>query len=132
MEEILNKLKAFFERKEEIAMAFLFGSAARGREIPESDIDLAIWFNKEYTLEEVDKIWLEVEAILHRNVDLVVLNQARPTIAWAALRGKKIIIRDHRLYFSKLLNISREAEDMQDFILDLFHLKQKLRKEVNK
>jgi predicted nucleotidyltransferase len=128
----IDELKSYFEGKKEVSMAFLFGSAAAGRVIPESDIDVAVWFDKEYTMKDIDKMWLEIESLMHRNVDLIVLNAARPTIAWAALRGKKLLIRDYRLYFRKLLEISQEAEDMQDFILDLFRLRQKLRKEVSK
>lgn len=127
--DIIAKLKSYFEKQTGISMAFLFGSAATAREIPESDVDVAVWFDKGYTLEAVNRMQGEIESLLHRSVDLIVLNSARPTIAWAALRGKKLLIRDYRLYFSKLVAISAEAEDMQDFILDLFRLRQKIRKE---
>lgn len=130
MEEILDKLKAFFEGKEEIVMAFLFGSAAAGREIPESDVDVAVWFGREYTMKDIDKIWLEIESLIHRSIDLVVLNQARPTIAWAAMRGRKLIIRDYYLYLRKLLDFSREAEDFRNFVFDLWSLRRKLRGEI--
>ena len=109
-------------------MAFLFGSAAKGREIPESDVDVAVWFEKEYSLKEVDALQGGIEDLLHKNVDLIVLNSARPTIAWAAMRGKPLFIRDYRLFFSQLLEISMEAEDIQDFAIDLFQRREKARK----
>lgn len=132
MQEAREKLKSFFEGEKDILMAFLFGSAAAGRGIPESDIDVAVWFGKEWTLDDVNRVQGKIEDLLHCSVDLIVLNHARPTIAWAAMRGKPLIIRDHRLYFNKLLEISTEAEDMQDFVLDLFRLRQKLREEAKK
>jgi len=112
-------------------MAFLFGSAAIGREISESDVDVAVWFKNKYSMKDVNRLQDEIEDLLHRNLDLIVLNQARPTIAWAAMRGKPLIIRDYRLFFSKLVEISVEAEDIQDFVIDLFWLREKARREAN-
>lgn len=130
MNQTFELLKEFFAKKSEISMAFLFGSAATGRQIKESDVDVAVWFGKEYSLEEVNRLQTEIESLLHRNVDLIVLNTARPTIAWAAMRGKPLCIRDYRLYFHKLLEISTEAEDIQDFNLDLFRLREKMRGKI--
>ncbi len=129
MQEIVEKLKTFFEGKKEIPMAFLFGSAAAGREIPESDVDVAVWYGKEYSLQDTERLWREIETLLHRNVDLIILNQARPAIAWAAMRGKTLIIRNYRLYLRKLLDFSLEAEDFRNFIFELWTLRRKLRGE---
>jgi predicted nucleotidyltransferase len=125
--ETIEKLTKYFENHEMVQMAFLFGSAAKGREIAESDKDIAVWLKDKYTFEEVSKIWSDLENLLHCSVDLIVLNQARPTIAWSALRGESLVIKNSQLYFSKLLEISREAEDMQDFIIDLFRRREKVR-----
>lgn len=128
MEEIISKLKTFFEGEESIKMAFLFGSAAKGRQTLESDVDVAVWFGQEYTLDDVDKLQGKIMDLLHRdNVDLIVLNQARPTIAWAAMRGKPLVIRDYRLYLRKMLDFSAEAEDFREFTFDLWRLRRKLR-----
>lgn len=132
MNEVFEKLSAYFKGKTEISMAFLFGSVSAGREISESDVDVAIWLAGTYSLEKVSSIQGEIEDLLHRSIDLIVLNQARPTIAWSAMRGKPLVIRDHRLYFSKLLEISTEAEDMQDFNISLFNLRQKIKKEAGR
>ena len=42
LEDILGKLKAFFEKIPEIKEVYLFGSVARGDHLPWSDIDLLI------------------------------------------------------------------------------------------
>jgi len=123
----LEKLKEYFDGKKEISMAFLFGSAATGREISESDVDVAVWFEKEYSLKEVDELQGGIEDLLHKNVDLIVLNTARPTVAWAALRGKPLLIRNYKLYLSKMLDFSMEAEDFRGFLFDLWALRRKLR-----
>lgn len=128
-EEIIKKLKTFFALKQDISMAFLFGSQASGKTTKESDIDIAVWFSKDVSLEVIDKLWREIESLLHNNVDLVVLNKANPNTAWAAMRGIPLKITDYRLYYGKLVEVSMEAEDMQDFAIDLYKMREKARSE---
>ena len=77
-------------------------------------------------MKDLDKLWQELELITQKDVDIVRLNRANPTVAWAALRGIPLIIRDRKLYIQLLLNISDEAEFMQDFNLDLYKIRQNL------
>lgn len=125
--EMLNQLKHFFRKRKDIEMAFLFGSEARGRTMSESDVDIAVWVSDGSDGKIVDSLWQELEILLHRNVDLIVLNTARPAIAWAAMRGMPLIIRNHEFFIQQMLKISDEAEFIQDFSLDLFHRRQKIR-----
>jgi predicted nucleotidyltransferase len=125
---VLNELKQYFSDEPKILLAFLFGSYAKAREIAESDVDIAIWPREDFSKNEYDKLWSDLEKLLHKNVDLLLLNKTRPTTAWAAIRGKALLIRDYKLYLRFLLDVSREAEDMQDFIIDLFKWKRKLGK----
>jgi predicted nucleotidyltransferase len=117
-------LKNYFEHHEGIVMAFLFGSSARSKNSSESDIDIAI-----YTKGQINetKLWCELERLVKREVDLVILNRAIPTIAWEAIRGIPLVIKDRRLYLDFMLNISREAEDLIEFNLDMYGLREKLR-----
>ncbi|WP_341853107.1 nucleotidyltransferase domain-containing protein [Thermoanaerobacter wiegelii] len=55
----------------------------------ESDIDIAVYL-KGYDEKFVYNLWNELEDLLKRDVDLVVLNIANATVAWEALRGKKL------------------------------------------
>ncbi|EGD50225.1 DNA polymerase beta domain protein region [Thermoanaerobacter ethanolicus JW 200] len=70
-------------------MAFLFGSVAKGKATKESDIDIAVYL-KEYDEKFVYGLWNELEDLLKRDVDLIVLNIANATVAWEALRGKRL------------------------------------------
>lgn len=108
-------------------MAFLFGSASRGTSIPESDVDVGVWLVDGTTREDVERLWAEVERVCGRNVDLVVLNDARPAIAWAAMRGRRLKIASFAFFLQKMLEVSDEAEYMQDFTLDLYSLRRKWR-----
>ncbi|MBI5701306.1 DUF86 domain-containing protein [Candidatus Saganbacteria bacterium] len=112
-EEIVEKLKDLFASKKEISMAFLFGSQATGKTTSESDIDVAVWFSKNVELNEIDRLWLEIESLLHNNVDLIILNQANPNTAWAAMRGITLKITDYRLYYIDICKILLAGEDIE-------------------
>lgn len=45
MQEILQKLSTALEPESDIAFAYLFGSVAKGRSGPLSDVDVAVYFH---------------------------------------------------------------------------------------
>lgn len=121
-EEILEKLKDYFNKKENVIMAFLFGSLSKGKVHRHSDIDIVIYL-KEYDIKEVEKIWDELEDLLKKDIDLIVLNNAKPLVAFEAIRGEKIIIRNYDFYTDYMLEVSSEAIDLKEFILDLYKMR---------
>jgi predicted nucleotidyltransferase len=126
-EDLTLRLRRFFEGRGEVRLAFLFGSVSRGKSIPESDVDIGVWLKEGYDRSEVERLWAAVEQECGRNVDLVVLNEARPAIAWAAFRGRRLKIDSFRFFIGKMLEISDEAEFIQDFALELYALRRKWR-----
>lgn len=108
----------------QVELAFLFGFQARGTARAGSDVDLAVFLREPYGENEVRKLWNSVEDLLRRDVDMVVLNQAPPGISWTAFQGDALVNKDPRLYVEKMLEFSREAEDMRDFIFELADLPQ--------
>ncbi len=78
LKQNIKLLKDYFSKRPDISMAFVFGSYAKGREIAESDFDLAIYFKPEGRnidweeskhFKDEDKIWLETERIVKKNSD---------------------------------------------------------------
>ena len=124
--EMLKELRRYFNDKKEIAFAFLFGSAASTNLRRESDVDIAVYFQPERDLEweDFDKryksentIALDLEKLLKKEVDLVVLNRAKAVIADEILRkGRPIIIRDRGLFLEFFCIISDEAEEMRSWL----------------
>jgi predicted nucleotidyltransferase len=54
----IQQLKEYFERQDDVSMAFVFGSYARGREMAESDFDVAVYLKeRDKDIEKEDKIW---------------------------------------------------------------------------
>lgn len=128
--KLILKLKNIFDKYPWLLLAFLFGSYAKGRAISESDIDLAIWPKKGYKMANFNRLWSDVEKTVGKSVDLVRLDKASPTVAWSAMRGIPLLIKDYKFFIHNLLSISSEAEDIQDFNLGLFKLRQKLRGKI--
>lgn len=126
----LQVLTEYFERNDDIAFAFLFGSASRGRVRKEGDIDVAVYFKPEKdleweafgkTFEAENRMGLDITRLLGKDVDLVVLNRARAIVADEIIRkGTPIVIRDKGLFIDFLCIISDEAEYMRDVIVNSY------------
>ncbi|MBI5787236.1 MAG: nucleotidyltransferase domain-containing protein [Candidatus Schekmanbacteria bacterium] len=128
-------LREYFSKQTDILMAFIFGSYAKGRALVESDVDIAVYFKpqNQQVEWEIDKkyadesqIWLEVERIVKKNVDLLVLNRAFSTVAFEVLRtGVPIIIKDRRLYLRFFSRVSFEAMDFMEMADDYWAIEER-------
>lgn len=102
METIEPQLRKFFTTRAEaagIAAAWLFGSVARGTAGPRSDVDVGVLYSDEpppglaglsLDLEG------EIERLLHRPVQLVVLNRAPVDLIHRVLRDGKLLVDRNR------------------------------------
>lgn len=126
----IEALKKYFENREDIAFAFLFGSQARGSATKLSDIDIAVYFYPkerhpiEYE-EEVfyrgeDEIWSDVERILKREIEMLVLNRVSASVAASAIRGTPLAINDWGLYLDFMEVVTHEAEDFREMFFEHF------------
>ncbi len=123
---ILEIMQKYFDQREDVAFAFLFGSSARGKIRREGDVDVAVYFRPEEGLEwesvkkrypGESRIALDLERLLRKEVDLIVLNRAKAVLADEAIRkGKPIVMKDRDLFLEFLCVISDEAEQMRDWI----------------
>lgn len=105
----LPQLKEYFAARDDVVMAFLFGSRAKGYARRASDWDIAIYLIKEDRILE-QQIWSDAEEILGAQTDLVVLNRAPASIAWTVLRtGVPLAVKNRRDYLRFLLRSSHEA-----------------------
>lgn len=134
-EEIIQQLKEYFEQRDDIVMAFVFGSQAKGYARARSDWDVGIYFSPQSVQDpelEVDReypeshrIWGDVEQIVGTDVDLVVLNRASATVAWAAMRGIPLVIKKRGVYLRFLLQVSHEANAWYDTAHDYYEVFQR-------
>ena len=135
-EGIISALRDYFKKREDVLMAFLFGSWIEDRESGESDIDIAVYLKPKRNIlewqsdnyyESEHQIWREIEKIVKKEVDLIVLNRASPTIADSALKGIPIIIKDRKFYMDFLLRITSEAIDFREWV-EAFWMEKERRK----
>ncbi len=121
-DEIISALKAYFQHKADvfnIDMAFLYGSWASGFPKKESDIDIAVIFDKEMKEEKifeiVTTISLELTDILKREVNVLYIDKelSRPMLHYnAIIQGIPVFLKD----FTRYVDIRLEAiSRMEDF-----------------
>ncbi|RLB36040.1 MAG: nucleotidyltransferase domain-containing protein [Deltaproteobacteria bacterium] len=92
--ELIEEAGHYLASRADIAFAYLFGSLARGRAFPLSDVDIAVYLEKETAL-TMSKMALlgDLIDILHTDeIDLVVLNQAPVSLIKRILSSKKVIV----------------------------------------
>ncbi len=94
---MIEKLAAVLAADPRIAYALLFGSGAKGGAHSDSDLDVAIGVGRAMPLGLLDLGWLaaRLEAATGRRVDLVVMDEAPPALAYRIFRdGQTIGVRD--------------------------------------
>lgn len=126
-DEQINLLNHYFQNRSDIAFAFLFGSQARGTATKLSDVDIAVYFypekrhpveyEEEKYYEAEDEIWADIEQIVKKEVELLVLNRVSSTVAASAIRGMPLAINDWSLYLDFMEVITAEADDFMDFVI---------------
>ena len=139
----IEKLIKYFTERDDIVMAFLFGSQAENRSHAGSDWDVAVYFKQKIArveweeqgrnYPEEDRVWSACSDILKTdNVDLVVLNRAPASIADTAIRGRALVVKDHRLWLQFMLLISYEAEEYRTFVDEFYTISQRSRSLTNR
>ena len=125
-QETLAQLRAYFATKPSIIMAFLFGSRAKGIARTTSDWDIAVYFQPQ-NLQEIeyesetryqgeDAIAHDVERLLNREVDFVVLNRAPAhLVATVLTRGVPLEIKKRGWYIKLLLRVTTIATEWRQF-----------------
>ena len=95
----IKRVIDYFRAREEVTALYLFGSAAKGTQSEESDLDIAVLVNeKKLRVKSLDIIRRDYYAasprLSLRNVDIVILNTAPPYL-------KHRIIKTGTLLFDK-------------------------------
>jgi len=97
---VLDTIRERLERRPEILEAYLFGSQARGDAMPHSDIDVAVYVDRErlppapwgYAADLITDL---MSALGRNEIDVVVLNDAPPLLYHRVLRdGERLMSRD--------------------------------------
>ena len=99
-ERLIDRLRRCLGARPEILDAYLFGSQARQGGQPHSDVDVAVYVDRDRLADSpfgyAAELTAELVALLHNNdVDVVVVNQAPPLLYHRVLRdGLRLYTRD--------------------------------------
>jgi uncharacterized protein len=94
----MEPLRRVLERDPRLAYALLFGSAARGSAHAGSDLDVALGLAPGVRLDAaaLGELISTLEAATGRTIDLVLLDEAPPALAYRVFRdGQVLFERDH-------------------------------------
>lgn len=134
---MVETLKEYFSKRQDVAFAFLFGSQASGWATSLSDVDIAVYFYPkrrrpiEYEepvyYEKENEIWGDLERLLKKEVELLVLNRVSASVAASAIRGIPLVINDWGLYLDFMDTVTREAEDFREMLFEDFLFREKVK-----
>lgn len=105
-EKLFENLKKFFENLDFIDFALVFGSYAKEKVLPISDLDVAIHTSKELEFLEIGNLISEMEKITKKEVDLVILNgiyQKNPLLAYNIISEGILIFLIINLFTKQLI-----------------------------
>jgi predicted nucleotidyltransferase len=91
-QEQIDRIISFLEERFGLDTLWLYGSEAQGTSRPGSDVDLAALFRRRPESLEVLDARTDLEEILHRDVDLVDLDQTSPVLGMQVLRYGKLLV----------------------------------------
>jgi len=113
---VIERLRSVLEADPRIAYAILFGSRSRGSDHAHSDTDLAIGLTRgaRLSVRDLGDLASLLEAAAGGPVDLVLLDEAGPGLAYRAFRdGRVIFERDRAALVARKARAILEYLDFQ-------------------
>jgi predicted nucleotidyltransferase len=112
----MKELQRALEADERVTYAILFGSSARGSRREESDLDVAIGLAPGARLgaRELGALISTLERAAGHEVDLVLLDEAPPAVAYRVFRdGSPLLVRDRAALVARKARAILEYLDFQ-------------------
>ncbi|WFA08591.1 nucleotidyltransferase domain-containing protein [Tissierella sp. Yu-01] len=89
--DIIKVCKDILIKYEKIIFAYIFGSYISGKFNEDSDIDIAIYTKEKIHPEEYLEVKLKLTERCRREVDLIILNDAKPLFRYEVNRNNKLL-----------------------------------------
>jgi predicted nucleotidyltransferase len=100
--DLAERIKTYLSSREEITFAYLFGSQVSGKTRFGSDLDIAVWFAHEPSLNTLGNLVGDLEDLTGERIDLVELNglpQKKPKLAYNVVsKGVLLFTKDEKLH----------------------------------
>jgi len=112
--KIVKPLRTFLSERQEILLAFLYGSFVSKRMRPSSDVDIGILFNSVPEMDAINEVTEELSSILQREIDLAVLNHASPVLKMQILKkGILLYARDKKHLYRFFVDTVNQYDDLK-------------------
>jgi predicted nucleotidyltransferase len=110
---VIDALRAALASDQRVAYALLFGAAARGTDRGDSDLDVALGLKSGVRLSaaEFGELTAQLEAAAGRPVDLVLMDEAPPAVAYRAFRDGAVVAVADRASF-----VDRKAKAILEYL----------------
>jgi uncharacterized protein len=114
--EMIQKLESYFSDVPCIVAAYLFGSFARSRQRPLSDVDIAVLLDDRYGRVDrtlvIRRLLQDLGRLLRKDVHVLILNDASYLARIEAIfRGRRLHVRDEdALAHFKMVSVSLFAD----------------------
>ncbi len=94
-----SKIREALQEEDGVLFCYLFGSHAREDAIQSSDVDLAVYFDKEKVEDFFDKrieLITKISRILKKDADVVVLNSTSPLLRYVILKEGSLVFEKNK------------------------------------
>ena len=120
-EEILCRLKEYFEREERIKLAYIFGGFTRRNVV--RDIDVAVYAVPAFSFSEILKLNVNVEQMLRISADVIQLQDIDPAFRLKVLRGGIPLKMKNDMHYALISQAFSELQDLKiSMLVSRFHL----------
>ena len=110
--EIEAKLRDFFAMQD-IKLAFLIGSYAKGTARPDSDVDVAVLFGRSFDVKQVLDLKEQLTELVGVDVDLVVLDSVGPVMKMQVLKTGILLHAEKGAYEQFFVPTVNEYDDLK-------------------
>lgn len=110
--EIEAKLRDFFAMQD-IKLAFLIGSYAKGTARPDSDVDVAVLFGRSFDVKQVLDLKEQLTELVGVDVDLVVLDSVGPVMKMQVLKTGILLHAEKGAYEQFFVSTINEYDDLK-------------------
>lgn len=112
--ELQQSITKFLEKREDVTLAIIYGSAAEQRQNPESDLDLAVAGDQPLDAQSKMELIEEFALLVGRPIDLVDLQETHGTLLKQILTKGKVIYKEDVVLYGEIIKrmLFHEADFM--------------------
>ena len=94
IESLIPKAVTYLRSRGDVRFAYLFGSLARGKPMPLSDVDIAVYLSEDTNVLEkkMEILGKMIELLETDEIDLILLNTAPLSLRKKILENKRVIV----------------------------------------